>query len=261
MPLTPDEVVARTFQPTKFREGYDQAEVDDFLDEVVAELRRLNTENEELRFKLATSEKRCAELSRAAAGAAPQQGEKASVAAVARPTVTDQQTQPLQAASPSSQPLQSSQPMQTAQVPAATSAADGRSAGASPAAMFNSVAGANAAAGGAGGVSEAAGMLALAQRLHDEHVRTGERERDRLIGEAKSHADRIVGDAERKKTETLTALERERTGLERKIDELKVFEREYRSRLKAYLESQTRELESQPSVIPGRPPHEVSVTG
>ena len=101
-------------------------------------------------------------------------------------------------------------------------------------------------------------MLALAQRLHDEHVRTGERERDRLIGEAKSHADRLVSDAEKKKTETLTALERERSGLERKIDELKVFEREYRSRLKAYLESQMRDLENQASVIPGRPPHEVA---
>src|SRR5690606_6587252 len=40
---------------TKFREGYDQDEVDDFLDEVVVELRRLGLENEELRQRLAAS--------------------------------------------------------------------------------------------------------------------------------------------------------------------------------------------------------------
>jgi DivIVA domain-containing protein len=32
MPLTPEDVVNKRFQPTKFREGYDQDEVDDFLD-------------------------------------------------------------------------------------------------------------------------------------------------------------------------------------------------------------------------------------
>ena len=39
MALTPEDVVNKRFQPTKFREGYDQDEVDDFLDEVVVELR------------------------------------------------------------------------------------------------------------------------------------------------------------------------------------------------------------------------------
>lgn len=49
MALTPEDVVNKRFQPTKFREGYDQDEVDDFLDEIVVELRRLTQENEELR--------------------------------------------------------------------------------------------------------------------------------------------------------------------------------------------------------------------
>src|SRR4029453_3054222 len=53
MALTPEDVVNKRFQPTKFREGYDQDEVDDFLDEIVVELRRLNQENVELRKKLA----------------------------------------------------------------------------------------------------------------------------------------------------------------------------------------------------------------
>ena len=52
MALTPEDVVNKRFQPTKFREGYDQDEVDDFLDEIVVELRRLTQENDELRRRL-----------------------------------------------------------------------------------------------------------------------------------------------------------------------------------------------------------------
>lgn len=56
MALTPEDVVNKRFQPTKFREGYDQDEVDDFLDEVVVELRRLGQENLELRQQLSEAE-------------------------------------------------------------------------------------------------------------------------------------------------------------------------------------------------------------
>ena len=66
MALTPEDVVNKRFNPTKFREGYDQDEVDDFLDEVVVELRRLNQENEELRQRLVAGESRLAEMQRAA---------------------------------------------------------------------------------------------------------------------------------------------------------------------------------------------------
>lgn len=55
MVLTPEDVLNKAFQTTKFREGYDQDEVDDFLDQVVVELRRLNQENEELRQQIAGS--------------------------------------------------------------------------------------------------------------------------------------------------------------------------------------------------------------
>jgi DivIVA domain-containing protein len=58
MALTPEDVVNKRFQQTKFREGYDQDEVDDFLDEIVVELRRLTSENDELKAKLAAAEAR-----------------------------------------------------------------------------------------------------------------------------------------------------------------------------------------------------------
>jgi DivIVA domain-containing protein len=71
MALTPEDIVNKRFQSTKFREGYDQDEVDDFLDEVVVEMRRVQEENTELKNQLQAAEARIAELQRAGASAAP----------------------------------------------------------------------------------------------------------------------------------------------------------------------------------------------
>jgi DivIVA domain-containing protein len=213
MALTPEDVVNKRFQATKFREGYDQDEVDDFLDEVVNELRRLGEENEELRTKLGSCERRVGELSRAT---------------VAREAVPEQ-VAPLQVAPP---PVQMPQPV-AVQAPEPVRA----SAPMDP---------------GGQGPEAAAGMLALAQKLHDEYVRNGEQTRDRIVGEAREHSTRLMREAEEKQRQTLGSLEQERSLLERKIDELRAFEREYRSRLKSYLEGQLRELESKAAVVPNR---------
>ena len=66
MALTPEDIVNKRFQSTKFRDGYDQDEVDDFLDEVVAEMRRVMQENEDLKQDLQAAEARIAELQRSA---------------------------------------------------------------------------------------------------------------------------------------------------------------------------------------------------
>lgn len=60
--LTADDVLNKTFQSVKFREGYDQIEVDEFLDEVVATIYALTVENSELKEKLAAADKRVQEL-------------------------------------------------------------------------------------------------------------------------------------------------------------------------------------------------------
>ena len=51
MALTPEDILAKRFQVTKFREGYDQDEVDDYLDDIVVELRKILSDNEALRTK------------------------------------------------------------------------------------------------------------------------------------------------------------------------------------------------------------------
>jgi DivIVA domain-containing protein len=217
MALTPEDVVNKRFQATKFREGYDQDEVDDFLDEVVNELRRLTEENEEMRQKLGACERRVGELSRATVSR-ESSAEPESPAPI-----------PVPAAAPAPAPMPIPEPMR-------------------PAAQLESVAQQGQ------GPEAAAGMLALAQKLHDEYVRNGEQQRDRIVGEAREHANRLVREAEEKQRQTLGSLEQERSLLERKIDELRAFEREYRSRLKSYLEGQLRELEAKAAVVPNRGP-------
>jgi DivIVA domain-containing protein len=55
MPLTADDVNNVVFQTSSKRKaGYDEDEVDAFLDQVAAELTRLGAENDSLRAQLAT---------------------------------------------------------------------------------------------------------------------------------------------------------------------------------------------------------------
>ena len=56
MPLTPEDVSNKRFTPVRLREGYDMGEVDQFLDEVEAELARLTKENDDLRSKLSAAQ-------------------------------------------------------------------------------------------------------------------------------------------------------------------------------------------------------------
>ena len=128
MALSWEDVVNKQFQPTKFREGYDQTEVDDFLDEIVAEFKRLIALNEQL-------ESENAELR--AGGAAPAAGPAADTPEAAATPASAEESAP--AAAPES---------------------------------------ADAAA------TSAAGVLAMAQRLHDEHVAAGEQRSTELVAEA-----------------------------------------------------------------------------
>ena len=57
MALTPEDIVNKRFQSSKLlREGYDQDEVDDFLDEVVVEMRALVAERDSLKARLEAAE-------------------------------------------------------------------------------------------------------------------------------------------------------------------------------------------------------------
>lgn len=213
--LTADDVLNKKFQPTKFREGYDQDEVDDFLDEVVATLRVITGENEELKAKLAAAEARVAELS-----SGQPAGDTQTMAAVA-PAPQQVEQPPSEPSAPTPEPA--------VEQPAPPTPAAG-------------------VATGEGEPESATGMLQLAQRLHDEYVANGKAEADRILTEARAEGERLVNEAEEQRTRTLNQLEGERSLLERKIDELRVFERDYRTRLKSYLEGLLADVEGRGSI-------------
>jgi hypothetical protein len=64
-----------------------------------------------------------------------------------------------------------------------------------------------------------------------------------MITEARERSTGMVHEAQQKKAQILEELSRERNLLEKKIDELRTFERDYRARLKNYIEEQLADLE------------------
>lgn len=205
MALTPEDVVNKRFQATKFREGYDQDEVDDFLDEVVVELRKLGQENEELRQRLAASDSHVSELQRGGGASAP---------VAAQPVASF------------AEPAEPAEPM-AAVVPVAETPA--------PAAAGFPV--------DASDPNNTNNLLQLARRLHEEHVREGIEKRDSLIAEGHATAARIVSEAEVQQRAELNSLEQERHSLEGRIEDLRVFEREYRAKLKGHIEGILHDLD------------------
>jgi DivIVA domain-containing protein len=98
--------------------------------------------------------------------------------------------------------------------------------------------------GGAAPAAASAGIIELAQRLHDEHVAEGIAQRDKLIADAQAQAASIVSEAETKGREEIARLDKERASLENRITELRNFERDYRAQLRGYIEGKLRDLET-----------------
>ena len=95
--------------------------------------------------------------------------------------------------------------------------------------------------------------------LNDARSRAETRDR-----ESREKAAALERDAARKHTEILGVLSQEKNTLEKKIDELRTFERDYRTRLKTYLDSQLRELDGSgptPAANPRRTQHDPVTTG
>jgi len=215
MPLTPADVRNKQFSTTRLRPGYDEEEVDTFLDEVEAELDRLIQENEELRAKLAE----CL---------------RGKVPALTSPVIEPKPD----LMAPEPPPMEPKQP--------------------EPAMMCMPPAEDN--------MDTAARVLALAQQTADQAIADARREADETLGRARREADDILGkarrqaeqitsdararaeslerDAQERHRQAMGSLVQSREELERRVDDLRAFEREYRSRLKAYLEGQLRDLEA-----------------
>ncbi|WP_175084703.1 DivIVA domain-containing protein [Candidatus Frankia nodulisporulans] len=248
MALTPQDVQNKVFSPTRFRTGYNEDEVDTFLDEVEAELTRLLDENSDLRRQL--------DEARRSGGGGPavpaqileeNQGLRRQVDE-SRRQIAQLQAQAARerAAAPPTGP-QPPQPQQ----------------GGAPTTVIPAVGqGGALARTGPSQASEAeieqrvARTLVLAQRTADEALREARAESERARRDARADADRIIGEARAHVAEQLGGLEEDKRRLEGQVEQLRAFEREYRTRLRAYLEMQLRDLDgmpTQPAVGAGAP--------
>jgi len=89
-----------------------------------------------------------------------------------------------------------------------------------------------------------AGIIELAQRLHDEHVAEGKAQRDKLISDAQAQAASIISEAEARGRDEVARLEAERVSLEGRISDLQQFEKDYRGQLRGFIESKLRDLDT-----------------
>src|SRR3954452_8365910 len=177
MTLTPEDVANKRFSTTRFRHGYDEDEVDSFLDEVEAELTRLLQENKSLASR--------------AAGAAV-----SAPAAAPPPQAVEAPPPP-----PAPEPTEGSQ-------------------------------------------DAALRTLLLAQRTADEAIGQARKEAEQIVTEARTRATDLEQESQQRHAQAMAELERRRRELERQVEDLRAFEREYRTRLRAYLETQLRERSS-----------------
>jgi DivIVA domain-containing protein len=248
--LTPQDVQNKVFSPTRFRTGYNEDEVDTFLDDVESELTRLLDENTDLRRQL--------DESRRSGGGGP--GVPAQVLEEnqqLRRQVEEARRQVAQAQAQTAQAVQAAQAARERQSLQQTGATAVVPAAPAPQQVAQPPARTGNSALDAEIEQRVARTLVLAQRTADEALREARNESERARREARADADRIIGEARAHVAEQLGGLEEDKRRLEGQVEQLRAFEREYRTRLRAYLEMQLRDLDgmpTQPAVGSGGPP-------
>ena len=219
MPLTPEDVSNKRFTTVRLREGYDMTEVDQFLDEVEAELKRLLKENEALR---------------GGTPAAPAAEKQAPAVGLTDAPVED--TTAIEGSSEAAAPVP---PPTAGGVAPTTPAAVAASTAAVPARetlTVTTTAEASAAA---------TRLLELAGRNADQLVEEAEQQAEQIVSQARTRAEELDTETAQKRESLLSDIEQQRSRLTGEIDELRTFEREYRAELKTYFEDQLAALEGQ----------------
>lgn len=175
MAITPEDLITKSFKIVTEESGYDRNEVDDFLDELVVELRALYSDRDAL----------------------------------------ERQVEQLSANAPDS-PAAAVAPAQSSPASAAP--------------------------------QDAAALLAMAQKVHDDYVAQGEKAKAELLEEAEKKADAMVSEAQQQREEVLSRLTDEKEELEIAVEALRGFESRYRSKLLQHLDAQVQELKNLKSI-------------
>lgn len=243
MPLTPADVHNVAFsKPPIGKRGYNEDEVDAFLDLVETELARLVEENADLRQRVSELD---AELASARAG-----GMQAT------------QAIPLYQPEPVAPPPPHADEGNTAvNEEQAAKAARVLSLAQDTADRLTGSARADAEAMIADARANADQMVSEARYIAETTVNEARQRADALLADAQSRSENQVRqaqekaeilrtDAERTHAEVMNNINQQRTVLEGRLEQLRTFEREYRTRLKTYLESQLEELGQRGSAAP-----------
>jgi len=245
MPLTPADVHNVAFsKPPIGKRGYNEDEVDAFLDLVETELARLIEENADLRQRV--SELDAEVVSGRSGGVQPTQTmpvyeaeperepSAPAVAQVVSPSITEEQA------------VKAARVLSLAQ-----DTADRLSASASEEAhrlVSEAQANADQIVSEARYVAET--TVNDARQRADAMLADAQSRSENQLRQAQEKAEFLQGDAERKHSELMTTINQQRTVLEGRLEQLRTFEREYRTRLKTYLESQLEELGQRGSAAP-----------
>jgi DivIVA domain-containing protein len=240
MPLTPADVHNVAFsKPPIGKRGYNEDEVDAFLDLVETELARLVEENADLRQRVSELD---SELGSArAGGGVPQPIPLYQPEPVAAPV-----------ASAEDGGLSEEQAVKAARVLSlAQDTADRLTSSARAEAdkmLSDAHAGAEQLVSEARYVAET--TVGDARQRSDAMLTDAQTRSEAQLRQAQENAAILQADAERKHTEVMAAINQQRTVLEGRLEQLRTFEREYRTRLKTYLESQLEELGQRGSAAP-----------
>ncbi|MFL6133074.1 MAG: DivIVA domain-containing protein [Nocardioidaceae bacterium] len=203
MPLTPEDVSNKRFTPVRLREGYDMGEVDQFLDEVEAELSRLTRENDDLRSKLSAAQQNGGST----AVSEPTQDRKAAPAATELPKVT--------------------------------TVADASSA----AARLLEIATRNADELVTEAKGEADKVVGEARTKAERLEAEAKSKSERMEEDARTRSQMLDAETAERRQQLLGDLEKEKGQLNTEVANLRSFEREYRSRLKNYFQQQLAALD------------------
>ncbi|MFI6028384.1 DivIVA-like cell division protein Wag31 [Amycolatopsis magusensis] len=270
MSLTPADVHNVAFsKPPIGKRGYNEDEVDAFLDLVETELARLIEDNNELRQQVeqldAELESTRGELETARSAGpvgsvpppAPVREEPRRLAPVPPPSAMEQ-TQAHGMGPDNGEPnVQAAKVLGLAQEMADRLTAEAK--------------------------TESDGMLAEARTKSEQLLSDARAKSDSMVNEARTRAETMLNDArtraetlerqardkattveresQRKYTETMNSLNSEKNTLNKRIEELRTIEREYRTRLRGFLESQLRELDDRGSAAPASPGANQSASG
>ena len=240
MKLTPADVRNVAFsKPPIGKRGYNEDEVDQFLDLVETELARLTEENNDLQQRNAELERELADAR--AGGGQPSAGSTVAFASPNAPAV--QEAAP---ANDEEANLRAARVLALAQDTADRLTNNSRSV----AEKLVSDARSQSEAMVTDARQKSESMVSDARQRSDALLADAQTRSENQLRQAQERSDALQAEAEQKHTDIMTTINQQRTVLEGRIEQLKTYEREYRTRLKTYLEGQLEELQSLRSAAP-----------